>query len=153
MYFKSFDKTSNKGIGIVEIVISLFILSLFLLVSLTYFHKYQKDMQIKLTSQEILSIISFARNSALNERKNFVVIFDENSVVVKREGQEAIVGKQYRFRERIYVKEKSQGFNPIILQPDGTSKMAGFMVLADTSGGKEVRLVLHNLTGRCFIEK
>ena len=110
-------------------------------------------MQIKLTSQEILSIISFARNSALNERKNFVVIFDENSVVVKREGQEAIVGKQYRFRERIYVKEKSQGFNPIILQPDGTSKMAGFMVLADTSGGKEVRLVLHNLTGRCFIEK
>ncbi|HNS32184.1 MAG TPA: prepilin-type N-terminal cleavage/methylation domain-containing protein [bacterium] len=146
------DREDKKGFSIIELAVALFIFSLFLVFSLACFQKYHKSMMLELTAKDIVEAVSLAKEYALNERKNLFVVFTGNSFSILRENRE-LVGKEYRFRERIEVKEKSEGFNPVILQPDGTSKMAGFMVIRDVSGGKETRIVLHNLTGRCFIEK
>jgi len=135
-----------------EMTVFLFILSLFLLFSLTYFHKYHKSVLVELTARNIVEGVTLAREYALNERKKCTVSFTENSMSVIKENGD-IVGRKYSFPERIEVKEKSEGFNPVVMQPDGTSRMAGFIILRDTSGGRETRISLHNITGRCFIEK
>ena len=151
-YDISGDILQRKGFSIIELVISLFILSLFLVFSITYFHNYHKSMLIELTAKDIVESASLAREYAINERKDFSIVFTDNSLTIMRNNQE-LVGKEYRFRERIRVKEKSEGFDPMIFTPNGSTKMAGFMIIEDISGGKEIKIVLHNLTGRCFIEQ
>ena len=143
---------NKKGLTVIELVIVLFILALFLCISLVSFHRYHKSMLLELAGKRIVESVSLAREYAVNERKVFVVDFSSGSLSVLRENRE-MVGKEYRFPERIVVKEKSEGFNPVIIQPDGTSKTAGFIKIADISGGRELKIVLHNITGRCFVEK
>lgn len=142
----------KKGFSITEMVAVLFILSILIVLSLMSFHKYQKSMLLELTAKRIVESVSLARGYALNERKHFFVEFTQDTLTVSGE-QKEIVGKEYRFPERIEVKDKSDGFNPVIMKPDGTAATGGFIKICDTSSEREIKIVMHNLTGRCFIEQ
>ena len=109
----------ENGFSVMEMTVFLFILSLFLLFSLTYFHKYHKSVLVELTARNIVEGVTLAREYALNERKKCTVSFTENSMSVIKENGD-IVRRRYSFPERIEVKEKSEGFNPVVMQPDGT---------------------------------
>ncbi|MCX8082951.1 MAG: GspH/FimT family protein [bacterium] len=140
------------GFSVIEILIVLFIFSLLMVPTTAYFLKYQRLSLLESTAKNIVEIANFARESAVNERKEFSVIFDEYGFVVLRNNRE-IVDKKYRFPDHIKIKDKSLGFSPLVFNPDGTARTGGYLILEDTSGKKEVQIVLHNLTGRCFIVK
>ena len=134
----------------IEILIVLFIFSLLMVPTTAYFLKYQRASLLDSEAKKIVEIANFARESAINERKEFYVVLEEDSFVVLRENRE-LVGKQYRLPDHIRIKEKSVGFAPLIFKPDGTARTGGYLVLEDTAGKIEARIVLHNITGRCFV--
>ncbi|MDD3725759.1 MAG: type II secretion system protein [Candidatus Ratteibacteria bacterium] len=140
------------GFSIIEMLIVLFIFSLLMVPTTTYFLKYQRASLLDSEAKKIVEIATFARESALNERKEFYVVLEEDSFVVLRENRE-LVGKQYHLPDYIRIKEKSDGFSPLIFNPDGTARTGGYLVLEDTAGKREIKIVLHNITGRCFIEE
>lgn len=138
------------GLSLIEILIVLFILSILMVPTTAYFIKYQRASLLESTANKIIEITDFARESAVNERKEFKVVFDEEGFSVFREDNKQI-DKKYLFPEYIRIKDKSEGFSPLVFNPDGTAKTGGYLILVDTAGKREIRIVLHNLTGRCFI--
>ena len=145
-------RQAKNGFSIIEILIVLFIFTLLMVPTTTYFLKYQRSAVLESTAKEIIEIANFARESAVNERKTFYIVFDEDGFVVLRENRD-MVDKKHHFPEHIRIKDKSDGFSPLVFNPDGTAKTGGYLVLADTAGKKEIRIILHNLTGRCFISE
>ncbi|HOL21866.1 MAG TPA: prepilin-type N-terminal cleavage/methylation domain-containing protein [bacterium] len=145
-------KWGNNGFSIIEILIVLLIFSLLMIPTTMYFLKYQRASLLESSAGQIIEIAEFARASALNERKEFCVVFDEEGFVVLRE-KDKPVDKKYKFPDHIKIKDKSEGFSPLVFNPDGTAKTGGYLILTDTAGKKEIKIVLHNLTGRCFIVK
>jgi len=143
---------AKNGLSIIEILIVLFILALLMVPTTTYVLKYHQSALLDSAAKEIIEIANFARESAVNERKAFYIVFDEDGFVVLRENRD-MVDKKHHFPEHIRIKDKSDGFSPLVFNPDGTAKTGGYLVLADTAGKKEIRIILHNLTGRCFISE
>ncbi|MCM8760318.1 MAG: GspH/FimT family protein [Candidatus Omnitrophica bacterium] len=140
------------GFSVIEVLISLLILSLLMVPTTAYFLKYQRSALLERAAKEIIDIANLAREYAINERKEFYVILSEKKFVVLRENRQPI-DKEYNLPEHIIIRDKSEGFSPLVFNPDGTAKTGGYLILRDTAGGKEMKIVLHNLTGRCFIKK
>lgn len=133
-----------------ELLIVLFVLSLLLLPTTAYFHRYHRALLLDTTAGKIVEAVGLAREYAVNERKEFYVVFSDEGFAVLRENRE-LVGKEQKFPDHITVTGISAGFDPAILLPDGTSRMAGHLKVGDTVQKKERKIVLHNITGRCFI--
>ena len=142
----------KNGFSVIEVLISLFILSLLMVPTTAYFLKYQRGVLLERAANEIVDIANLAREYAINERKEFYVIFNERKFVVLRENRYP-VDKEYNLPEHIIIKDRSAGFSPLVFNKDGTARTGGYLILRDTAGGKEIKIVLHNLTGRCLIEK
>jgi len=140
----------KKGFSVIEILIVLLIFSLLMVPTTAYFLNYQRGLLLESAAKEIVEIANFAREYAVTERKTFYVIFNEEKFVVLRENREP-VDKEYKLPEHIKIKDRSEGFSPLVFNPDGTAKTGGYLILTDTAGKKEIKIVLHNLTGRCFI--
>ncbi|MCM8762024.1 MAG: GspH/FimT family protein [Candidatus Omnitrophica bacterium] len=140
------------GFSVIEVLISLLILSLLMVPTTAYFLKYHRGVVLERAANEIIDIANLAREYAVNERKEFYVIFNERKFVVLRENRQP-VDKEYHLPEHIIIKDRSAGFSPLVFNPDGTAKTGGYLIVRDIAGGKEIKIVLHNLTGRCFIEK
>ncbi len=133
-----------------ELLIVLFVLSLLLLPTMAYFNRYHRAMLFDSTAEKIVEAVGLAREYAVNERKEFYVIFREEGFIVLRENREPVC-KEQKFPVNVAVKRKSAGFDPAVLKPDGTAQTAGYLILGDSVDKKEIKIVLHNLTGRCFI--
>jgi hypothetical protein len=149
-YKKKMVSGNNEGFSVIELLLVLFIFSLLLLPTSAYFHRYQRALLLDSTAKKVVEAVGLAREYAVNERKEFYVIFTNTGFSVLREKKE-LVGKEQVFPEHIEVTGKSEGFDPAVLLPDGTSRMAGYLKLEDTVQKKEIKIVLHNITGRCFI--
>lgn len=143
-------KVIDRGFSVLEMLVVLLILSILMLPTMAYFHRYQRALLLDSTAEKIVEAVGLAKEYAVNERKEFYVVFSDTGFTVLRENRE-LVGKEQRFPEHIAITEKSAGFDPAILMPDGTSQTAGYLKVADTVQKKEVKIVLHNITGRCFI--
>ena len=143
-------RDTGDGFSIIEVLVVLLIFSLLMVPATVYFLRYQRDCLLDSAAKEVIAIADFARESAVNERKMFSVVLDDEGFAVLREGSEQ-VDKKHRFPEHIEIKEKSAGFSPLVFNPDGTAKTGGFLVLRNRAGNKEVKIMAHNLTGRCFI--
>ncbi len=141
---------SVKGFSILELLLVLFVLSSLLLFTMAYFHRHHRGFLLDATAKKIVEAMGLAREYAVNERRDFYVVFTDEGFVVLRENRE-LVGKHQSFPDNITIIEKSEGFDPAVLKADGTSSMAGYLKLKDTVQKKEVKIILHNLTGRCFI--
>jgi len=150
MFSKKTIRTDEKGFSILELLIVLLVFSLLLLPTMAYFNRYHRALLLDTTAKKIVEAVGLARECAVNERKEFCVAFGEEGFSVLRENREPVAREQ-RFPVSVTVKEKSAGFNPAVLEPDGTARTAGYLILADAVDGKEIKIVLHNLTGRCFI--
>jgi prepilin-type N-terminal cleavage/methylation domain-containing protein len=143
-------KSFEKGFSLLELLIVLFAFALLLLPTMAYFNRYHRAILLDSTAKKIVEAAGLAREYAVNERKEFCLILSEDGFAVLRENRE-LVGKGQRFPDRIRVKEKSSGFDPAVFKPDGTSKNAGYLIIEDEVRKEEVKIVLHNITGRCFI--
>jgi Tfp pilus assembly protein FimT len=143
-------KGKNAGLSVLELLVVLFIFSLLSLATAAYFHSYHRTLLLDSTVKKIVEAVGLAREYAVNERKEFYVVFSDTGFVVLRENKN-LVGKQQRFPANITVTEKSAGFDPVVFLPDGTSETAGYLKVGDTVNKKEIKIVLHNITGRCFI--
>lgn len=142
----------RDGLSIIEVIIVLFVLSLLMVPLSTYFLKYQRASLLDHTAKQIIEIADFARESAINERREFYVVFDEKSFIVLRENRER-VDKQYKLPDHIVIRDRSEGFSPLVFKPDGTARTGGYLILTDTAGKNEAKIVVHNITGRCFLVK
>lgn len=143
-------KSFGKGFSVLELLMVLLVFSLLLLPTMAYFQRYHRALLLDSTAKKIVEAVGLAREYAVNERKEFYVVFNDTGFTVLRENKE-LVGKEQRFPDRVAVTEKSAGFDPAVLKADGTSQTAGYLKVGDTVQKKEVRIVLHNITGRCFI--
>ncbi|MBN1445196.1 MAG: GspH/FimT family protein [Candidatus Omnitrophica bacterium] len=142
----------GKGFSMLELLIVLLVLSLLLLPTMAYFNRYHRAMLFDSTAEKIVEAVGLAREYAVNERKEFYVVFGEEGFIVLRENKEPVC-KEQKFPANVAVNKKSAGFDPVILKPDGTAQTAGYLILGDSVDKKEVKIVLHNLTGRCFIAR
>jgi prepilin-type N-terminal cleavage/methylation domain-containing protein len=140
----------GKGFSVLELLIVLLILSLLLIPTMAYFNRYHQALLFDETAGKIVEAMGLAREYAVNERKEFYVVFGDEGFVVMRENKEPVC-KEQKFPVNVAVKKKSAGFAPAILKPDGTAQTAGYLILFDSAAKKETKIVLHNLTGRCFI--
>ncbi len=133
-----------------EMLIVLLVLSLLALPTMSYFHKYHRALLLDSTAEKIVEAVGLAREYAVNERKEFYVVFSETGFAVLRENREP-VGKEQRFPDHVEITGKSAGFDPVIFLPDGTSRTAGYLKIGDTVEKKELKINLYNITGRCFV--
>ncbi|MFN4227151.1 MAG: Tfp pilus assembly protein FimT/FimU [Candidatus Ratteibacteria bacterium] len=143
---------TNKGITFIEILIVIFIFLLFLIPTTIFIQKYHQQYLLNSTCAKIIEGINFARESAINERCNFSVVFDERSFKILK-NEKLPVWKEIKFPENIKIKEKSQGMDILIFLPDGTAQKAGYIILTDEISKKEKKIKIHNITGKCIIEE
>lgn len=141
----------KKGITLLEVLIVLFIFSLFLIPVTIFISKYHQAYLLDSTCSKIVEGINFARESAINERCIYTIVFNENSFKILKENK-TLVLKEIKFPENIKVKEKTEGMEPLIFLPDGTLKEAGHLILIDEISKREKKIKTHNITGKCIIE-
>ncbi|MCM8768744.1 MAG: GspH/FimT family protein [Candidatus Omnitrophica bacterium] len=140
----------KTGLTILESVLILFIFSLLLVPTGTVFHRSFQSFSLETGAKQLVAALELARASALHERKEFQVVFTKNSFAIYREGKERLE-KVYRLPKHVQVVEKTEGFDPVVFRPDGTSSQAGHLILRHERTGQEKRLVLYNLSGRCLV--
>lgn len=145
-------ETGKKGLTIIEILVVVVILSILIGFSVFFPHKAISRINLENASKSICEVINTARNYAIAERKTFYVVFEDNSYGIYRDDG-SIVGKVYKLPQFIVIKEKTDGFSPVELLPEGTAKQAGHLILQDTSTKKTRKIILYNLTGKTKIEK
>lgn len=141
----------KKGITFLEILIVLFIFLLFLIPVVIFIQKYHQQYLLNSACAEIVEGINLAREYAINERCNFSVIFNERSFKILKE-EKIPVWKEIKLPENVKIKEKTEGMDPLIFLPDGTTKQAGHLVLIEEISKKEKKIKIHNITGKCIIE-
>jgi prepilin-type N-terminal cleavage/methylation domain-containing protein len=141
----------KRGFTVLEILIALFIFSIFLIPITIFIQKYQRGYFLQSSCEKIIEGVNFARESAINERCDFSVIFNERSFKILKEGNK-IVWKEIKFPDYVKIKEKTKGVDPLIFLPDGTAKEAGYIVIMDEITKKEKKIKIHNVTGKCILE-
>ncbi len=141
----------KEGLTLLEILIVSFIFSLFLLIACIFIQKYHREYLLTSSCEKIIEGINFARESAINERCNFLIVFDEKSFKILKEGNE-IIWKEIKFPDYVKIKEKTIGLDPLIFLPDGTAKEAGHLIVIDEITRKEKKIKIHNITGKCVLE-
>ncbi|MGB9677587.1 MAG: hypothetical protein ACPLZ9_03115 [Candidatus Ratteibacteria bacterium] len=141
----------KKGITFLEILIVLFVFLLFLIPVTIFIQKYHQQYILNSTCAEIIEGINFAREYAINERCSFTVIFNEDSFMILKEGN-IPVWKEMKLPENVKIKEKTDGMDPLIFLPDGTSKQAGHIILFEEISKKGKKIKINNITGKCITE-
>ncbi|HPP11371.1 MAG TPA: prepilin-type N-terminal cleavage/methylation domain-containing protein [bacterium] len=144
-----FREKAAKGLTLLEVVVVLFIFALLLIPTLTVVHRCQQSFALENATRQVLAALEMARAAALNERREFQVVFSESSFAIYRLGKERIE-KIYKLPEHVLIAEKTEGFDPVIFRPDGTCSQAGHLILRHERTGQEQKLVLYNLTGKCL---
>ncbi|MCM8803992.1 MAG: prepilin-type N-terminal cleavage/methylation domain-containing protein [Candidatus Omnitrophica bacterium] len=146
----------KNGLTLLEILIVFFIFSIFLIPITIFIQKYHQKYLLNSSCFQIIEGINFARESAINERCNFFIIFSEKSFKILKEGEKGnekiLIWKEIILPENIKIKEKTDGMNPLIFLPDGTAKEAGHIILIDNISKKEKKIKIQNITGKCVIE-
>lgn len=142
----------KRGINLIEFLISILILSLFLIPTFILIQRYNQNLLLSSTAERVIEGLNLAREYALNEKKNFYVTFDEKGYKILRENKE-IIGKKFKFPDGVVIKEKSGKINPLIFRPDGTTNSAGYIIFQTEKGNKRIKVKIMNLTGKVIIEK
>lgn len=146
----------KKGLTLLEILIVLFIFSIFLIPITIFIQKYHQAYLLNSSCAQIIEGINFARESAINERCNFSIIFSEKSFKIlkesEKENENILIWKEIKLPENIKIKEKTEGMDPLIFLPDGTAKEAGYVILIDEISKREKKIKIQNITGKCVIE-
>ena len=139
----------KRGINLIEFLIVILILSFFSIPTIVLIQKYNQNLLLSSTAERIVEGLKLAREYALNEKKNFYVIFDEEGYKILRENKE-MIEKRFKFPDGIILKEK---INPLIFKPDGTTNLAGHLILQTERGNKRIKVKIMNLTGKAIVEK
>lgn len=142
----------KEGITFIEILISLFIFTVFLIPVTIFIQRYHQSYLLNATVAKVVEGINLTREYAINERCNFSVVFEERSFKILKEDK-VLVWKEIKFPDNIKVKEKTKGLEPLIFLPDGTAKEAGHIVIIDEITKKEKKIKINNITGKCIIEE
>ncbi len=142
----------KKGITLFEILIVIFIFLLFLIQTTIFIQRYHQQYLLNSTCEKIMEGINFARESAINERCNFSIIFNEKSFKILKE-EKIPVWKEIKFPENVKIKSKTEGMDPLIFLPDGTARQAGYVILIEENSKKTKKIKIHNITGKCLIEE
>ncbi|MCM8766737.1 MAG: hypothetical protein NC901_01570 [Candidatus Omnitrophica bacterium] len=142
----------KKGITFFEILIVIFIFLLFLIPTTIFIQRYHQQYLLNSTCEKIMEGINFARESAINERCNFSIIFNEKSFKIFKE-EKIPVWKEIKFPENVKIKSKTEGMDPLIFLPDGTARQAGYVILIEENSKKTKKIKIHNITGKCLIEE
>lgn len=145
-------ETGKNGITFIEILVVVTILSIIIGFSVFYPFRSLSTTNLEIASKTICEILNTARSYAIAERKNFKVIFEDNSCGIYR-NDGTLIGKVYKFPQFIVIKEKTEGFSPAEFLPEGAARQAGHLVLQDTSTKKTKKIILYNLTGKTKIQK
>ncbi|MCM8772290.1 MAG: hypothetical protein NC926_02905 [Candidatus Omnitrophica bacterium] len=142
----------EDGLTFLEILIVIFIFSLFLIPVTIFIQKYHSSYLLNSAIAKIIEGINLARECAINERKNFSIVFEKDNFKIMKENN-AILFKEIKLPDNILIEEKSEGFSPLVLLPDGTTKEAGYLILFDKITKKKKKLKIHNITGKCIVEE
>lgn len=142
----------EDGLTFLEILIVIFIFSLFLIPVTIFIQKYHSSYLLNSAITKIIEGINLARECAINERKNFSIVFEKDNFKIMKENN-AILFKEIKLPDNILIEEKSEGFSPLVLLPDGTTKEAGYLILFDKITKKKKKLKIHNITGKCIVEE
>lgn len=141
----------KKGITFLEILVVLFIFSLFLIPVTIFIQKYHQSYILNSTVAKVIEGINLARECAINERSNFYVVFEKSGFKILKE-EKISVWKEIKFPESIKIKEKTKGLDPLIFLPDGTAKEAGHIIFFDEISKRDKKIKVNNITGKCIIE-
>lgn len=142
----------KKGISLLEFLVVIFIFSLFLIPTMAFFQRRQQTLLLESAAKCITSTLQLARNYALHERKTIKVIFKENTFSIYAENGKDLIGKENKLPLHIVMKEKTNGFDPVVFSPDGTAKQAGHLILLEENSKREKKIILYNITGKCIVE-
>lgn len=142
----------KNGLTFLEVLISVFIFSLFLLPTTIFIQKYHRSYILESTCSKIVEGLNFARECAINERENFNVVIDSKSFKILKNGNE-LVWKEIKLPDEIEIKEITQGINNLTFFPDGMANVAGHLILYDRITKKAKKIKVYNITGKCFIEE
>ncbi|MGQ9608383.1 MAG: pilus assembly FimT family protein [bacterium] len=74
-----FIKYKNNGFTLIEITIVIFIILLITSAAVPWMKTFAESSRLKTTARSIRSLMEFARNSAITERTEYVVMFDSNN--------------------------------------------------------------------------
>ncbi len=141
----------KKGLTFLEILVSVFIFSIFLIPVTIFIQKYHQEYLLNSSIAQIIDGINLAREFAINERCNFSVVFEERGFKIFKEEQ-TLIWKEIKLPDNVKIKEKTKGLDPLIFLPDGTAKEAGHIILFDEISKKEKKIKIHNITGKCVVE-
>lgn len=72
-------KCKNNGFTLIEITIVIFIILLMTSAAVPWMKTFAESSRLKTTARSIRSLMEFARNSAITERTEYVVMFDSNN--------------------------------------------------------------------------
>ncbi len=69
----------KKGFTLIELMVVISIVAIVTMVAIPSMVSWQKNQQLTSTSRDVLSLMNAARTSAIKERKDVVILFDENN--------------------------------------------------------------------------
>jgi prepilin-type N-terminal cleavage/methylation domain-containing protein len=141
----------NEGFSVLEMLIVLVVFSLLLISVFSMLLRHRQGAHLEAASRLVLAQMALAQSSAYNEHRKVEVVFGERTFSMRREG--VLVGREHPLPEHIIVTEKTGGFSPAVFLPDGTSEQAGHLILREEHSGKQRKLILYNVTGKCMAEE
>ncbi len=74
-----FAKCKNSGFTLIEITIVIFIILLMTSAAVPWMKTFAESSRLKTTARSIRSLMEYARNSAITERTEYVVMFDSSN--------------------------------------------------------------------------
>jgi prepilin-type N-terminal cleavage/methylation domain-containing protein len=147
---------SQKGFTLVEVIITLLVITLVLAVSYPSLSRATTALSLRTTGRDILNTLRYARQKAVTEQTGMQVTVDRENQVVRLtndlgEGNRVYILPDNVRIQRVFMggSETSEGVSTVRFLPNGSSD--NVEILLESRNGSYLRIVSDPLTGGATI--
>ena len=148
---------SQKGFTLLEIIITLTVITLVLAVSYPSLSRGTTALSLRTTGRDILSIMRYAREKAVTEQTGMRVVVDQDNQSVLMINDSDNSTRTYWLPENVKIHgvvvegaESDSGISSIRFLPNGSSNAA--QILIESTTGGFIKIVSDPITGVASIQ-
>ncbi|MEW6068222.1 MAG: hypothetical protein AB1610_08030 [Nitrospirota bacterium] len=139
------------GLTLLEIIVSLFIISIITAIALPSFTSFGEN-KLKFEAREMASILRYMNDSAISRKETFLMRFDLNGDIVYWQGPDGDKTKKFEELTSVTLQSRgrvSEGEITFFFTPLGAREN---LCVHMGSGEKEMAITLNHLSGRVKIK-
>lgn len=148
---------SQEGFTLLEIIITLTVITLVMAVAYPSLSRGTTSLSLRTTGRDILSILRYAREKAVSEQAEIMLVVDQDNQTVSMISATGNSARTYSLPEKVKIRtvvvegtEADNGVSTVRFLPNGSSSEVKILIESTTGGA--MKIVSDPITGVASIQ-